>query len=437
MRFRNFICYVLISCAAGALLAGCTLRQAQDDISGPGGRGQGDILPIDAAHRATSSYQQLYRFFPRRVGIHPAAGLLDVNGTLYGTTLDGGLKDKGTVYSISTTGVHTVLYRFRGGSDGSSPGSRLLNVHGTLYGTTQFGGSGCTSSGGCGTVFSVSLSGSEQVLYAFKGGRDGAQPDAGLIDVNGTLYGTTALGGLGCGRHNSGCGTAFSITTTGQKTVLHAFAGDHDGAYPLSELLDVKGVLYGTTPRGGSPHKGTVFSITRAGVEKVIYSFRRGSDGQRPLSGLINVKGMLYGTTSSGGQNGPGCHAYDGGCGTVFRVSTTGAEKVLYRFAGGPDGEQPQSTLIEVHGVLYGTTAWGGVGSACFVASEGCGTVYSTTTAGFERVLYTFGGHGNGGVPVAPLTDVDGTLYGTTYYGGDHDVCCHFYGYGTVFALTP
>jgi uncharacterized repeat protein (TIGR03803 family) len=84
-----------------------------------------------------------------------------------------------------------VLYRFAGSPDGSSPSAGLINVNGTLYGTTYSGGAYNDN----GTVFSVSRSGKEKVLYSFRPGTDGARPLAGLLDVNGTLYGTTYEGG--------------------------------------------------------------------------------------------------------------------------------------------------------------------------------------------------------------------------------------------------
>jgi len=59
------------------------------------------------------------------------------------------------------------------------------------------------------------------------------------------------------------------------------------------------------------------------------------------------------------------------------------------------------------------------------------------TTAGFETVLYRFKGGTDGWSPLSPLTNVNGTLYGTTSNGGDHNTCCIWYGYGTVFALSP
>ncbi|MBV9263882.1 MAG: hypothetical protein JO324_06125 [Candidatus Eremiobacteraeota bacterium] len=158
------------------------------------------------------------------------------------------------------------MYRFTGGSDGAYPVSGLVDVNGTLYGTTfEGGGSGCYSHLGCGTVYSISPSGAEKVLYRFSGGSDGSNPAAALIDVDGVLYGTTARGGgSGCG--GFGCGTVYSIGTAGTETVLHSFGGEPDGADPVAALVDVKGALYGTTASGGrgcgSSGCGTVFALT-------------------------------------------------------------------------------------------------------------------------------------------------------------------------------
>ena len=421
-----------------ALLGGC------GGLQPPGATPQTSAIPParSAAHRFSASYQQLFRFHPPKDGTHPASGLLDVNGTLYGTTQNGGLSRRGTVYSISTGGVEKVLYRFRGGSDGSNPLSDLINVNGTLYGTTsQGGGSGCSSGhdDGCGTVYSVTTSGREKVLHAFKGGNsDGGDPLAGLIDVNGTLYGTTAYGGgSGCKLTGfpTGCGTVFSVTTTGKETVLHSFGGT-DGENPAADLIDVNGLLYGTTIFGGAGCGcGTVFSITPTGAENVLYAFQGVSDGYWPLSALIDVNGTLYGTTNGGGTY---CATGSGvTCGTVYSVSTTGAKKIIYQFTGGADGRNPQAGLIEVNGALYGTTPLGGVANCRGAIGGTCGTLYSVTTGGVETVLYRFASGTDGANPIAPLTNVNGTLYGTTIQGGDFDRCCIIYGYGTFFAFTP
>jgi uncharacterized repeat protein (TIGR03803 family) len=300
--------------------------------------------------------------------VDPTGDLIDVNGKLYGATPSGGSSGEGTVFSVTPNGREKVLYSFAGGSDGAAPYAGLLDVNGTLYGTTQFGGgSGCFGSGGCGTVFSITTSGTENVLYRFAGGSDGADPLASLINVKGVLYGTTMRGGISA-CVTSGCGTVFSVTTNGSENVLYRFTNSPDGANPYAPLLDVDGTLYGTTESGGNYPCGFA------------------------------------------------------GCGTVFSISPTGSETVVYRFAGIPDGQYPEAALINVNGTLYGTTLEGGR-STC----HGCGTVYSVSESGKETVLHAFfGDYGSndGRDPVAPLINLNGTLYGTTYGN-------------TAFALTP
>src|SRR5579871_1685623 len=136
------------------------------------------------------------------------AGLTNVKGTLYGTTIDGGASGYGTVFKITTAGKESVLHSFTGSGDGAYPYGGLIDVKGTLYGTTlSAGGSACYSNG-CGTVFKITTSGKERVVYSFKGGPgDGAFPEAGLTDVNGTLFGTTSSGG------SSNLGAVFRVTT--------------------------------------------------------------------------------------------------------------------------------------------------------------------------------------------------------------------------------
>ncbi len=118
-------------------------------------------------------------------------------------TWSGGANGDGTVLAITTSGSETVLYSFKGGSgDGENPYASLINVDGKLYGTTTEGGAN-----GGGTVFAISTSGTETVLHSFKGRQGGGdKPYASLIKVNRRLYGTTYAGGA------NGCGIAFSLT---------------------------------------------------------------------------------------------------------------------------------------------------------------------------------------------------------------------------------
>jgi uncharacterized repeat protein (TIGR03803 family) len=169
-------------------------------------------------------------------------------------------------HHIRTASSYQVLHSFGGSGDGDNPSAGLVvccNIEATLYGTTYGGGANCSQGGGCGTVFSVTTSGTESVLYSFKGSEDGSSPDAGLLNVNDTLYGTTYTGGA------NEDGTVFSVTPSGTETVLYRFKGTPgDGANPIADLIHRKvrkGTLYGTTFFGGAHGDGTVFSVTTSG----------------------------------------------------------------------------------------------------------------------------------------------------------------------------
>ena len=396
---------------AAALIAGCGGSQPPVSLSREG------VAPQQSL--GDQAYRILHEFGRSAGdGTNPYAGLIDVKGTLYGTTLNGGSNNSGTVFAITKTGEETVLHSFAGSefsssSDGAQPAAGLIDVNGTLYGTTYAGGAHLCGGVTCGTVFSITTSGTEKVLHSFDySATDGALPYAGLIDVNGALYGTTLQGGA----HQCGgltCGTVFSITTSGTEKVLYSFGKEaRDGVYPEAALLDVGGTLYGTTSQGGTYGRGTVFIISTAGKERVLYSFGASGyhDGTDPSSALIDAGGTLYGTTEKGG---------DGASGTVFSITKFGRQNLIYSF-NGDDGSQPVAGLIDVKGLLYGTTFMGGV--------KNVGTVFSVTKSGGEKVLHSFRA-GSGENPFAGLVEVGGTLYGTTSQGGA--------GGGTVFALSP
>jgi uncharacterized repeat protein (TIGR03803 family) len=398
--------------------------------------------PVRAA-----SEKVVYSFKGAPDGANPGA-LINVGGTLYGTTAGGGGSGPdcfsnddtcGTVFKVTTDGAETVLYAFKGEPDGCIPNAALINSGGVLYGTTLRCGTGFDSYG---TVFKVTTAGAETVLHSFQGvyqgANDGANPEAGLINIGGTLYGTTSEGG-NPGPSGFGYGTVFKITKAGTETVLYSFTGTApDGYFPTDALINVGGTLYGTTSYGGDASCsnnnccqlngygcGTVFKVTEVGAETVLYSFVGGSDAYGPNAGLIDVDRTLYGTTPWGG----GLGNCSGGCGTVFNLTMTGAETVEYRFQTSHDGLLPSAGLIKVGDKFYGTTSIGGKGCG---KVPGCGTVFSLTKTGIQKVVYRFAGSdtGDGAHPTGGLINVDGTLYGTTVGGGSS-------GNGTVFAITP
>ena len=367
-------------------------------------------------------FRLLYSFLGAPDGVSPYANLVAMNGILYGITAGGGSvvcpgkNPCGTVFSVTTSGAEHIVYRFQGGTDGMEPVASLLGVGGTLYGTTQQGGiSGCGA--GCGTVFSVSTTGEEKVLHRFAAGTDGASPFSGLISANGALYGTTSEYGL----YN--CGTLFTATQSGAERVLYSFGSSaSDGCAPAANLLGANGMFYGTTQRGGGKGYGTVYTVDGSGTEHILYSFEGGSDGAVPYANLVAANGEFYGTTLIGGT-------YN--LGTVFSIDTTGNEKVLYSFTGGADGRYPQGSLIAVDGKLFGTASTGGSGVCHYGGSNnsGCGVIFSVTPDGIEQVAHSFSG-ADGALPVAGLTNVAGTLFGTTAGGGKAN-------FGTVFSVTP
>jgi len=371
------------------------------------------------ARAQTYKEKVIYSFAGGTDGESPVAGVVrDSSGNFYGTTNTGGADSAGTVFKLSKTGVETVLYTFTGGTDGYLPyAGVILDKSGILYGTTAFGGAF-----NAGTIYEVNtVTSQETVLHSFVAGSttDGSLPYAGLIeDAKGNLYGTTLEGGdISC-EEGEGCGVVFKFDAmTGKETVLYTFTGNPDGERPEASLIrDAEGNLYGTTSAGGPADAGTVFEVIAATrTESVLYSFTGGNDGKRPVANLArDTAGNLYGTTYMGGS------ALSG---TVFKVDTSNQETVLYNFTGGADGQYPfAGVIIDSQGNLYGTTIFGGTSSD--------GVAFELDTAGAETVLHTFYGS-NGQYPVAILLpDGKGDFYSTTELGGTH-------GMGTVFKLTP
>ena len=289
MKSFEFKHYALCASTSIVMLAGC--GGGSGTPLSPSPAGPSTALTAPAAERTHSKvrYKVLHSFGGSADASNPYAGLLNVEGTLYGTTAYGGANGDGTVFSITPSGTETVLYSFKGGpGDGEYPFASLINVNGTLYGTTSQGGAYCSSTGGCGTVFSITPSGTETVLHSFGGSGDGNGPLAGLINVKGKLYGTTMEGGA------NGDGTVFSIAPSGKESVRYSFkGGSGDGEFPLAGLINVKGKLYGTTVYGGASDNGTVFSITPSGRETVLYSFKGSGDGATPICGPHQRRGHV------------------------------------------------------------------------------------------------------------------------------------------------
>ena len=335
-----------------------------------------------------------------------------------------------SIPTLTYASSFNVVYTFTGGSSSAQPYAGLTpDGAGNFYGTTLAGGTGY------GTVYKLAPSGSGwtlTTLYAFAGvnHNDGAGPRARvIIGSDGSLYGTTSLGGMtGCG--TNGCGTVFKVSNTGSgwtETVLYRFTGGTDGGLPTGDLIfDSSGNILGTTELGGFPHScntlgcGTVYKLSNSGgswTETVLYQFLGTSDGAFPNSGVVfDTSGNLYGTTFAGGSHNDG---------TVFQLKPSGSgwtKNTLYTFQGQSDGEGPDTGVIfDPAGNLYGTTSG---------TSQG-GTVFELTGGNWTfKALYDFTTGNGGPIGGALLRDASGNLYGTTQEDGSQRL-------GTAFQLTP
>ena len=384
-----------------------------------------------------STYASLYSFGANGKPDDGRASYADLTAdgaTLYGTTRYGGASTAacplgcGTLFTVSASGAERVIYRFKGDAGGALPLAGVVAAGGMLYGTTSAGGSrtGCAS--GCGTLFTTGTDGSgEKTLHAFGGSSDGATPLGDLLAYNGAIFGTTEYGGKGRPLCANGCGTVFRISPgSGSESVLHAFGAARDGSLPVAGLIAVDGTLYGTTQYGGmrtpfcATGCGTVFALDpQTGDERVIYRFGYAphrADGAYPAAALVALGGALYGTTLGGGAASQG---------TIFEITPSSDERVVHSFnccKTADDGKEPASALTVSGGTLYGTTRHGG--------AQGKGTIFSVSASGSERVLYDFGSRPDGAQPAAALYLLGGALYGTTAYGGSA-------GEGTIFSFAP
>lgn len=260
--------------------------------------------------------------------ILPYTGVaLGSDGLLYGTTLNGGNDNKGTIYRVATDGTgFTVLHEFDGGSGENPEGTLIAGADGLLYGTTLLGGASNR-----GTIYRISTSGAHEVLFSFPPlgafnnqglatNATGANPRAGLLlAADGNFYGTAYQGG------EFGHGSVFRFTPAGQLSVFYSFRGpSFDGSGPLAAVTqDAAGNFYGTTERGGYLHRGSAYRLAPDGSFSLLHSFSGSSiDGQTPYAGVRPAHGKLYGASYTDSVGGAGAiMAFDTGTGGVLPVT--------------------------------------------------------------------------------------------------------------------
>lgn len=388
---------------------------------------------------AAGTAQVIYSFAGGVDGEYTDTDLvIDSANNLYGTSVQGGQFNSGTVFQLAPSGsdwTHTVLYSFRGGADGGEPYKGVtLGANGEIYGTAGVGGlhAGPCTDTGCGVVFQLSKSGgtwSYKVIHRFTGGNDGYGPGAGVtVDSSGNVYGMTPTGGA------NGFGVVYQLKPAASgnwtENVIHTFTGGADGLGGSAGrlVLDAAGNVYGLCTVGGANGAGTVFKLTptQAGEWNVttLYAFKGEPDSGSPYGALAaDAHGNLYGTTYYAGSN---------DLGTIYRLSRRNGiwtETGLYSFKGGTDGSGPISNLVaDADGNLYGTTSEGGAGCSC-------GTIFKLTLTGSRpvySVVYRFQGAPDGAfVYNGMVADSAGTaLYGATVHGG-------IYNEGAIYKFTP
>lgn len=334
------------------------------------------------------------------------------DGTLYGTTYQGGYYDKGTIFKVNAAGQRTVLVHFSGtgsGWPGANPRAGLvLAGDGNFYGTTQRGGEG-----NLGTVFRVTPTGVHATLVSFtgtSGAFPGSYPWSRLsAGPDGHLYAVTSEGG------SSNMGVAFRITTDGVFTKLLDFTGvggANPGSYTSAPLtLGPDGAFYSAQFSGGNNDYGTIYKMTTAGVMTVLKHLDSTTGGWPCGAPAFGPDGLLYGMTNDGGTS---------DFGTVYKVTTTGAFMKLIDFSGftgATRGAWPLGALFFApDGFFYGATNSGG--------ANDMGVLFRMTTGGTMTVLADFKGAGSGiesgGWPYNDEFTIrtDGRLYGMTSVGG-------------------
>jgi uncharacterized repeat protein (TIGR03803 family) len=368
-------------------------------------------------------------------GVAPGARLIvDQNGNFFGVTGFGGRNGiDGTVFELSRPQApgdpwtETILYLFSGAPNGKIPQSQLvMGADGSLVGTTLQGGTN-----GVGMAYSLAPGAHpglwrKTVLHEFGSTADDiATPSLGLLNMPEGFYGADQGGA-------NNFGAVYLLTPPVTKhgawmqNILYSFQGSSvgDAAFPSGEMVrDANGNFYGSTAQGGVNNLGAVYEVSPPAVtggawtERVIYSFS-GIDGTLPTGPLLlGPGGVLYGTTNGGGESGEGL---------VFELDPPAVpgnpwtQNIIHAFSGSNDGTSPENGVIaDKSGRLYGTA-----GGTVFMLHR----PHTRGGAWTETILHSFSFQ-EGFIINSPLTLFKNALYGTTAQGGT-------LGKGTVFKLT-
>jgi len=372
-------------------------------------------------------------------GIYTAPNSVGTFHVVAQSSANGSLTATATVTVVAAP-AYSVLYSFPFAFESAS---LVQAANGSFYGTNEM------------IAFKIDSSGNFAQLAQLTSSPD-APISSLILASDGNFYGTMGGGG-------NDFGEIFRMDAAGNATTVYSFSNTYNsvagGAWPWAGVIQGSdGNFYGTTYAGGNTSCvpsgygvpaygpfgydgvgtggwssysgcGTVFKMDSSGNVTTLYTFAGLNDGAYPSAPLVQASdGKFYGTASGGGAS---------GYGTVFQVDGSGNFEVLHSFSA-TDGNGPVAGLLEAtDGNLYGTTASGG--------ASNYGAVFKVDTAGNFSLLHSFSGV-DGLSPVAPLIQgSDGSFYGTTWAGGDLSCGTYYYtddypyvdqsGCGTVFKM--
>lgn len=439
--------YALSIYAAFALLTACGGPRSQEGtlpMAGPPGAAQRELVtPLALGDLAQSDYRVIHAFRTDE-GNWPNA-LIKVGKNFFGTTLIGGDNKCGCglVYELTPSGAdytYTILHVFTGGTgDGAYPDGLNVSSSGALFGTTsEGGGTGCKieqGHEGCGLLYKLTPSDSGysyRILFRFKGGSDGGP--GGLANNEVVSDKSPLLGVAGGGGGSCDCGLIFKLVSTSSGYNEHVIwrfrntPGQGTGGATI-----INGKLYGAA--GGTSGVSDYIYRLDGDHITVIHRFRftksKIKNGENGGLSTGDAAGNLYGQAGGGFDRCPLTKQLRVDCGVIFELVPHGTkytERVLHRFVPGADGWNGGVTAFR-DGTLYGTTGYGGTN--CKGRIGGCGTVFKlSVSTGKETVLYRFTGGTRGAFPGNLIVSSDATVfYGQTFYGGHQNA-------GAIFRLT-
>jgi hypothetical protein len=359
------------------------------------------FLPLLSGFAHSQRVNEVYAFSTTNLGPWPeGTPVQGRDGKLYGVV-------NGSIFRMSPGGKNAEIVYAGNGTAGWNAADLILATDGKFYGT------GFAGSGGNGILFSLTTSGTFNVLYQFAGGSGTAYPVSPLVEASdGNLYGVTDATG------NNYQGTVYRYEPlTGIFSTILSFNPDGSQGNTLSGplLQAANGNLYGVAISGGAYDYGAIYGLTTSGTLLWEYSF--GVYAIQPDGALMQASdGNIYGMTVGGGSGNDFCSFYSG-CGTIFMLSNTDVSYV-YSFQGYPvDGYDPTAALLEgSDGKLYGTTSRGGYD---LDGTKDYGTLYQITTDPLPyQLLYSFVARVGWAPYWSMMQHTNGKFFGITVLGG-------------------